>query len=405
MIFFYRNKLFFFVLGVLTLINYSCSKNKGRPSYEGYPEKVGEIIVNKCAVSGCHNSISADDCVGLDLSSWSALFEGGRNNSAVIPYRSDQSFLFFSVNTFNDLGPKLSPTMPFNIPPLTREELLTIRDWINNGAPNNENEVKFSDYNKSKIYISNQGCDIVTVFDAQSKLIERVVDVGNSLQTEAPHDMMVAPDGNYFYVSFYASNVFQKFKTSNNSKVGEITLSEYSWHSIDISGDSRICITTHLAGNGAATLIDLENMKIIATYKGANFLVYPHGCALNYNGSVVYITSQQGDFLYKINISDPQNPDVTEIPLQTGQPTSTNGIYKPYTVKFFPDYSKYAVTCQGTNELRIFNTANDSLISTMATSGVPQVMSFSQKNPYLFVSCMEDSSNVQTQGKVDIINY
>ncbi|MCE9538507.1 MAG: hypothetical protein K8R85_04710 [Bacteroidetes bacterium] len=293
-----------FLIAVM-LLSFSCSKDKGNPAYEGYPKEVGEIIINKCGVSGCHNSASAEACASLDLSSWESMFRGSRNNSSVIPYRSDHSFLMFSINTFNDLGPQMNPGMPLNKTPLNRNEVNVIRDWINHGAPNNQGEIKFSDNNKRKIYVVNQGCDFISVFDGETKLISRTFDVGNSPNTEAPHDMMVSPDGQYIYVSFYASNLFQKFRTSDNVKVGELILPDISWHTIDISGDSKIAVTTHLDANGKMAIIDLVNMSIIVTYQGGGLFIYPHGCALNYDGSLVYTTSQQGDFIYKVNLSDP----------------------------------------------------------------------------------------------------
>lgn len=397
---------YYYIFWAVPFLLISCIRDKVTPDYEGYPEQIGKIVVGQCSVSGCHNPVSSYACAGLDLSSWEALFKGSRANSSVIPYRADLSFLLFSINTFNDLGPKLYPTMPLNKKALSKDEVITIREWINKGAPNDKGEIKFADnINRKKLFVANQGCDLVTVFDTQSKLIMRTINVGNSLQTEAPHDMIISPDGQYIYLSFYAGNLFQKFRTSDNSKVSEVTLSDYSWHSIDISGDSKVGITTHLSGNGKATLIDIENMKIIETYQGSGLLIYPHGCALNYDASMVYITSQQGNYIYKINLSDTHNPDINTIMLQPGTMPASNGVYKPYTIKYFPDYSKYAVTCQGTNELRVFDAANDSLLRIIKTTGVPQLMSFSNRFPYLFVSCMEDSANAQTASRVNVINY
>src|SRR5437868_5562058 len=67
-----------------------------------YPDDVGKIFVTKCAVSGCHNTKSKDAAAGLDMSTWDALFNGSRGGSAVVPYRSDQSFLVNFINTYND---------------------------------------------------------------------------------------------------------------------------------------------------------------------------------------------------------------------------------------------------------------------------------------------------------------
>lgn len=382
-----------------------CKKDKGAVDYNGYPQEIGKIIVNKCAVSGCHNTISKDACVGLDLSSWSKLFEGGRNNSSVIPFRPDQSFLLFSINSFDDLGPKLEPTMPVGKEHLSRQDVETIRDWIAEGAPDANGYIKWSeDPNRKKIYVMNQGCDLLTVFDAKTKLVMRCVDVGVSSATEAPHDMYVSPDGKHLYISFYAGSLFQKYRTTDEVKVGELDLGEQSWHSLSISGNSKYALASHLASDGKVALINLENMTLVMMYQGSNLFVYPHGNTMNYSGTLAYITCQQGNFLYKVDLTDPNNPDIQQIVLNPGDIPATNGIYKPYDVKFSPDCSKYYVSCQGTNELRIFNASNDSLMQVIPTNGVPQVMSFSEKKPYVYVPCMADTANLTTQSSVNIIN-
>lgn len=399
---------YFYIVSIICFVPIllaTCRKDKGSPDYAGYPDEVGKIIVNKCAVSGCHNSISKDACVGLDLSSWENLFKGGRNNSSVIPYRPDQSFLLFSVNTFDDIGPKLEPTMPVNNPHLSREEVETLRDWIAEGAPRKDGYVKWSeDPSRKKIYVVNQGCDFVTVFDAKSKLVMRAIDVGNLPSTEAPHDMYVSPDGKNLYILFFSGNLFQKLRTEDDTKVSQLNLGDISWHSMSISGNSKWALASHLAADGKVALIDLENFSVKIIYQGSQYLVFPHGSTMNYNGTLAYITSQQGNFIYKIDLTDPMNPDLQEVVLNPGDIPVPSGIYKPYAVAFSPDYSKYYVSCQGTNELRIYKATNDSLMQVIPTSGVPQVMAFSEKNPYVFIPCMADTANPNAQSSVNVIN-
>src|SRR5438309_7936537 len=78
-----------------------------------YPDNIANIFITKCATAGCHNTKSKDGAGGFDLSTWDHLFEGGRNGSSVIPYRPDQSFLMYFINTYADLGLSLSPVMPY----------------------------------------------------------------------------------------------------------------------------------------------------------------------------------------------------------------------------------------------------------------------------------------------------
>src|SRR5690349_7159944 len=103
------------VIAISFLLITSCKYDKVEPdniAASGYPEAVGNILVNKCSTSGCHNSISRSVAGGLDFSSWNALFEGGRNGTSVIPFSAENSYMLYSVNTDTSRGPALTPTMP-----------------------------------------------------------------------------------------------------------------------------------------------------------------------------------------------------------------------------------------------------------------------------------------------------
>src|ERR1041385_3017220 len=179
---------FFVVVSILTLISgvaiYSGCR-RDIPSFDlgatKYPEKIADIIMTKCAVSGCHNTQSKDAAAGLDLSSWEKMFEGDRNGAVCIPYSAEYSTMFMFTNTFSDMGATVEPTMPNNGPPLTREQETILRDWINAGAPDANGFVKWSDNpNRKKYYVTCQGCDVVVSIDAATNLQMRYIPVGRS---------------------------------------------------------------------------------------------------------------------------------------------------------------------------------------------------------------------------------
>src|SRR3954466_1901558 len=106
--------LFSFLTIVIASVFYSgCRKDV--PSFDlgetKYPEKIADIVMTKCAVSGCHNTQSKDAAAGLDLSSWEKMFEGDRNGAVCIPYSADNSTMFMFTNTFDDMGAMVMPTM------------------------------------------------------------------------------------------------------------------------------------------------------------------------------------------------------------------------------------------------------------------------------------------------------
>ncbi|MQK95278.1 hypothetical protein, partial [Escherichia coli] len=129
-------KIIFFIS--LFILFISCKKDPAiiDISKTGYPKEIGELIITQCAVSGCHNDISKNAASGLSLSTWDKLFEGARSGSAVIPFKHSLSTFFLFTNTHEDLGLSNIPTMPINSTPLSREQIIMIRDWIDKGAPN-----------------------------------------------------------------------------------------------------------------------------------------------------------------------------------------------------------------------------------------------------------------------------
>lgn len=364
------------------------------PVPNNYPADVEAIIINKCATTGCHNTESKEGAAGLDLTTWEKLFEGSRAGAVVIPYRPDFSTLCYYTNTDSAQGLVLQPTMPVNQQPLSPNEYATLKNWILAGAPNKDGFVKFSDNtSRKKIYTGNQGCDVVTVFDAQSMLAMRCVDVGNSPGIEAPHMIKVAPNNLFYCISYIGGSYFQKFSTIDNSKLGEVNIGFGSWNTFAISSNSQNAYVVDF-NNGRIAFINLLAMTAQVIPFGFNL---PHGSALNEADDTLYVTGQLGSFIYKIPVNDIFNYQ---------QINFTGGQHNIHEVAFSPDFSKYFLTCQSTSKVLIVSTHNDSILASVSVGFFPQEMGISKTKPYLFVSCMEDQSTFPgKRGSIYIINY
>jgi len=396
---------------VFVLFLTSCIYDKVEPdySYAGYPAAIGKMMITRCAVTGCHDNVSSEAAGGLNLSTWEKLFEGSRNkNIPVIPYRTDLSFLLPFINTYPDMGTQLIPTMPFGKSALTRDDVGAINSWVAGGAPNINGYVKFSDDpDRRKIYAANQGCDLVSVFDAKTKSLMRYVNVGKFSSIEVPHALTVSPDGKFWYVAFINNTYIEKYRCTDDVKVGEIDLGIPAWHTISISGDSKFAIAVHWDMDGAVALIDLTTFQLIQIYNWTSLFYLPHGSALNQNGTIGYVTAQTGNFIYKLNMTDPYNPAITMHVLHPGDvPNPYDNHVNPHQIKFSPDYSRYYVTAELSNEVCVFNSANDSLLAVIPTCRYPQEMSFSTSTPYLFVTSYADAiAFAPNVGAISVINY
>jgi DNA-binding beta-propeller fold protein YncE len=380
-----------------------------------YPEEIGKIVLNKCAVSGCHNDISKDAASGLSLTSWSKLFDGTRNGAAVIPYNHKQSTMFLFCNTYEELGVAIKPTMPIDRPALSKEEIISIRNWIDFGAPDDKGFVKFSDNaNRPKYYVCNQGCDLITVFDAATDLPMRCFEVGQSKdRIESPHQVRVAPDGKHYYVIFLNGTFFQKFRTSDDTYVAQAYIESGSWNTFTITKDSKYAFTVDYnandgpnPGQGRVKYIDLNTMQVLATYVGSNLFSYPHAVALNKAENILYVFGQEASFFYKIYLSGAGSTPI--VPDFSGMITldQSNGLLlKPHDVLFTPSGNQYILSCQNTNEIRIYNTSDDKLVKVIPVGSFPQEIAISESKNYLFAACMEDTINFPGQrGSVAIID-
>lgn len=403
-----KTNILILIISILTIFS-SCKKDPQiiDVSKTGYPENIGKLFITKCAVSGCHNDVSKNAASGLSLSTWNTLFEGARSGSAVIPFRHSLSTLFLFTNTHEDYGLSNLPTMPINGSPLSREEMMQIIDWIDRGAPNNKGEIKFADNPKrKKYYVTNQGCDLVYVFDSETDLAMRAIDVGNNSSIESPHMVKVSPDGNYWYVCFTNGNILQKFRTSDDRLVGQADITLGNWNTFVITKDGKNAFVIDWSFDGRIAWVDLESMTLKKMYQGSGLLKWPHGSALSPDEKYLYVTSQTGNFIYKIDIRNPNFPDFEEISLVPGDLPSNISSLDPHEIIFSPDGSKYFVSCQKSNELRVMQTSNDSLIARIPTGEYPQEFSLSHSTDYLFVTCMEDRTTFPGHiGSVTVVNY
>ncbi len=397
--------LVFFILFVIT----SCKVDDTVVEEStGYSQEIGSILLTKCAVSGCHTDKSKEAAAGLSLETWDKMMQGGNNGAVTIPFNHGQSTAFLFTNTYSDLGASVSPTMPVGGDPLSKNEVITLRDWIDGGAPNRDGIIKFSDNrSRKKIYITNQGCDLVAVVDEQTNLIMRYVSVGNSENVEGPHMVRVSPDGKYWYVVFINSTVMQKFNAIDDSYVEEVEIGYGSWNTMTISKDSKTAFAVDWEANGQVACVDLETMTLKKLYKGSNLFIYPHGSTLNDSATVLYLTAQTGNFIYKVNITDINFPDIEEISMVPGEAPSSVSSLDAHDIILSPDQTKYFVTCQKSNEVRVMDAKADTLITVIPVGIYPSEFALSLSNNYLFISCTEDTIQFPSLGRgcISVIDY
>ncbi|MGI9192277.1 MAG: c-type cytochrome domain-containing protein [Chitinophagaceae bacterium] len=358
-----------------------------------YPVEIERIMLTRCAQSGCHNNQSAVNAANLNLSSFTDLLKGGNSGAVVVPFSPEQSTLFQFINTYNDLGPIAKPTMPINLPPLSREEVLLIKNWILKGCPNRNGEIPFSSNaaTRPKAYISNQGCDGVSIVDAETRLVMRYVKIGGNLtQIENPHCLRVSPNKQSWYVCYSSGQYFDAFDAVADTLRQRTFLGNGNWNILKVTPDSRYVSVTDFSNNGKWIEMDAQTLAIRRSISGNGILTFPHGIAYSKTQDTVYVTAQYGNMIYRLI---PAIPQIDAISLQPGQaPVTTPQLLDPHEVLMSPNYQYYFITCQASNEVRVMRTGYDTLVAVIPTGTYPLEMALSAKRNELYVVCQEDNN-------------
>lgn len=373
----------------------------------GYPADISSIITNNCALSGCHNNLSYAGAGGLNLTTWNKLFDGGNTGAVVIPFRPDFSTLCYYTNTDTGLGVTLVPTMPVNMTPLSKMDYLKLSDWVAKGAPSDKGLIKFTgDPERSKMYVTNKLCDVVTVFDTKTLLQMRYIDVGEKAADEFPHKVLVAPDKKHWYVSFFiTSNIIQKFNSVDDRYVGAIHLGPGSWTSFCISDDSKYGYFISNKKEGKLAIADLEQMQLIASYDFNSALYYPSGCCINNELNKLYIGNSIGNYIYAIDLSDKSNPGLNKIVLNNGDKPMNNSSIDPSEMIIDEANNRCYIACVHSGEVRVVDMISDSVIAAVSLGSNPAFMALSKTHHQLLVTCPDDETTFPGErGAVVIID-
>ena len=395
------------------------------PTYGNFPDSVGKIFLAKCTNAGCHNAASYQNAAELELDTWEHLFNGGISGAVVVAYSPTYSPLLYYINAYDSAD--VIAYDPGHIKtPLTPTEYATIKNWITNGAPDQNGNIPFASNpdTRQKIYLTNQGCDLLAVIDAKSRQVMRYITLGVNAtgKTQTPHDVEISSDGMTGYVSLYDGSYLQKFDTRTDAITGNLSLSSYilppaisgGWSILSFSPQDTALLLTGMTANSmisintsSFTLNQRQSVDIAST--GTSFCPYPHGIASNATFDTFFTALQYGNTVLGYTFK----PMFREWPIsvngRTPNTTNVNDITSPnpHQIEMAPDYSRYFVTCQNTNVVSVINSYTNDTEALIPVGGYPQEMCVYTAKNYLFVACMRDFSNPAPPlyGSIYVIDY
>ena len=415
------------LIGIAVMLATSCvhKPQVAVTSTDGnYPAAVAKIIINKCTYAGCHNQASYENAAGILLDTWAHMFNGGVSGAQVVAYSTLFSPLLYYCNVDSALGVVAKDVGHLDTP-LTHDEYMTLYNWIASGAPDKNGNIPFASdaSTRQKIYLTNQGCDLLAVIDAKSRVVMRYIPIGmNPTQIESPHDVTVSSDGLYAYVALFNGDYVQKISTITDTVIGNVDVANVAqgrtggaWSIIQLSPNDTSFLVSGWVPDGYVVAVNTNAMNINPTlsideYSGgtADF-AYPHGIETNVTYDTFFVTLQYGNVVNKYTFNGGYHKKYIGVdgkpPIITNPSDSANP--NPHQIQMVPDHSKYFVSCQSTNEVRVIDAHTDTLIAAIPVGTFPQEMDISPTKGYLFVACMEDAANPQPgrHGSVYVIDY
>jgi len=367
-----------------------------------------------CSTPSCH--ATENNSGGMDLVDWQKAMNGSNNGTMIIPYNGFWSHIVAYLNKDTSTGmPPVAyidtNSVFYGIHKIDPQKVTTIMNWINDGAKSKDEQVAFTTIsNTDKGFITNQAADLVAVVQPNARRVVRLVHVGGIGSTlNSPHYVTLSPDNSYFYVSLISAGYIQKFDVNTYAQVGSNMAAGQSPAHIEISPDGHTGYVTNFESSGTVTTttkFNADNMTVTSIFSELR-MKGPHGMALTEDGSILYVASEIGEYIFKINTSTFYSSDSTfsKSPIDPSVPPSGNGTgnFRPYQVLLSPDESILYVSCRGSNEVRIYN-AFDLLQDTSISLGAnsfPLLMKITADGNYLFVCNRNNNTvsviNCQTQ--------
>jgi DNA-binding beta-propeller fold protein YncE len=234
-----------------------------------------------------------------------------------------------------------------------------------------------------------------------------MVDVGivpGASPPESPHNIKFTPDGKYWVVVFLNGTSIQVYDASTDQLVKNIPIGNGQWNTIVIANDSQHAYAADYSG-GKIAFIDLIAGTSVSegpfpvTGGSAPTL---HGLALNQQNDTLYVTCQDLSKIIKIpvnSITDYQDINLFSFGNAPSAPL------KPHEIAFSPDYTNYIVTCQATNEIRVFDTSTDTLVKIVPVGTLPQEIAVSKSKNLAFISNTEDLTFAGVKGSVSVFDF
>jgi len=351
-----------------------------------YSKHIQPIFLNSCSGSGCH--IGGDTASGLRLDTWELLMAGSDYGGMVVPFAGTKSHLFQHINTDPALGPRATPQMPLSRDPLPIEQILAIKRWIDEGARNDAGEVPMAGENRPRVFVTAQSEDKVSVIDLQTEFVARYITVGSrpdsSTPPEAPHNIVLSPDGRYFYVNLIAAGMIEKYDAHTFEKIAQTQVGRNPAQIIVTRDGATLYVSNFDQSLLERFILEVDASTMTVTRTIVNdTLKAPHSLALSTDERFLYTTNESGDNVSEIDLGSGQI--TRSFPMSPGMIPVGKPRYEPYQVLLSPDGKSLWVSCRASEEVRVINIESGQVTDSIPVGDHPLIIGFDPSGRRLWV--------------------
>jgi len=340
-----------------------------------YSQHVQPIFKTNCLSSGCHNS--RDRANGLDLTSWESLIRGSDFGAVIISGHAEHSHLV------EHLEGEREPRMPLNRKPLPEEQIEFIARWLEEGARNDAGLRPYENINK-KVYVSNQGDDLISVISAEHNIVTRLLPVGDSPALDVPHNLFVDAQQRFLYVSLIGSGEIWKFDAATDAFVGKAPAGNASANVVVSPEGSKAYVTNWDITNPNGRAVQVIDTATLTKIQQINVGLAPHGISFSHDGKFIYVTNYLSDSVSILNAAD--NTETARVLLAPDVNPVRSSKYQPLQVALTPDDRFAYVTCFASDEVRVIDTAAKNVIAAVRVGKAPFLLEVTPDGRFVYVA-------------------
>ena len=346
-----------------------------------YSRHVQPIFKQNCLSSGCHNS--TDRANGLDLTSWESLIRGSDYGAVIISGHAHHSHLV------EHLEGEAEPRMPLNRKPLPAEQIEFIARWVEEGARNDAGQRPYENITK-KVYVSNQGDDLISVISVEHNIVTRLLEVGDSPALDVPHNLFIDPQKRFLYTSLIGSGEIWKFDVLTDTFIGKAPAGNASANVVVSPDGSKAYVTNWDITNPNGRAVQVIDTATLTKLQQINVGLAPHGISFSHDGKLIYVTNYFSDSISILSAAD--NTEIARVLLAPDVNPVRSSKYQPLQVALTPDDKLAYVTCYASEEVRVIDTVTKTVIAAVRVGKSPFLLEVTPNGQFVYVANQQSNN-------------